>query len=228
MARPVAGYRNAVGEKIPGVTTVLGRFKESGGLLHWAYKTGRTHGYAEGIGKPIPGASLYTERDDAGTAGNLAHDMIECDILGKEFIPPKDPAAGLMIMAKNGFDQYKEWRDQSKMEIIATEQSLVSEVYQYGGTVDAIGRDAKDRIVLLDWKTSNGIYTDYLLQLAAYALLLEERTEWRPTGFHLLRFSKESADFGHHFYGELEAAKRAFPMMVELYKIDAELKKRCK
>ena len=34
--RPKAGYKNAAGEKVPGVTTVIGRFKDSGALLHWA------------------------------------------------------------------------------------------------------------------------------------------------------------------------------------------------
>jgi hypothetical protein len=226
VARPAAGYRNAAGLKIPGVTTVLGRFKDSGGLMHWAYKTGVKHGYAEGKGEPIPGANLYTERDDAGTAGNLAHDMIEAHILGKPLIPATSDA--IYKQALNGFNQYLEWREQSKMEIVATEQSLVSEVFDYGGTVDAIGRDAKDRIVLLDWKTSNGIYTDYLIQLAAYAILLRECTPWRPEGFHLLRFSKESADFAHHYYGELDDAIAAFPLMVKLYEIDVKLKKRCK
>ncbi len=40
MARPAHGYRNAAGNKIPGTTTIIGRFKESGGLLQWAFKQG--------------------------------------------------------------------------------------------------------------------------------------------------------------------------------------------
>ena len=71
------------------------------------------------------------------------------------------------------------------------------------------------------------MYQDYLVQLAAYALLLEEcKPEWTPTAFHLLRVAKESADFAHHFFGELEDAKRAFVLMRELYDIDYRLKKR--
>jgi hypothetical protein len=113
------------------------------------------------------------------------------------------------------------------MEIVATERAYVSERYQFGGTVDAIGRDTKSRIVLVDWKTSSGVYQDYLIQLAAYALLLEEcAPEYTPQGFHLLRVAKESADFAHHYFGELEDAKRAFVLMRELYSLDSGLKKR--
>lgn len=215
MARPAHGYRNAAGAKIPGTTTIIGRFKESGGLLQWAFKQG-----ASGA------ASLYEKRDEAAAAGTIVHDLIEHTILGKPFDPgPVD--AALLSKAQNAHAQFLEWREQSRIEIIATEHVYVSERYQFGGTIDAIGRDMKGRIVLVDWKTSNAVYQDYLVQLAAYALLLEEcRPEWTPTAFHLLRVAKESADFAHHFFGELDDAKRAFVLMRELYDIDYRLKKR--
>jgi hypothetical protein len=215
MARPAHGYKNAAGNRIPGTTTIIGRFKESGGLLQWAFRQGQS-------GAP----TLYAERDKAAEAGTIAHDMIEAFILGKPQ-PVVTAAPELLAKASNAFAQFIEWHEQSRIEIIATETVYVSERHQFGGTVDAIGRDTKGRIVLVDWKTSNAIYQDYLIQLAAYALLIEEiRPEWTPSGFHLLRVSKESADFAHHFFGELEDAKRAFVLMRELYDIDYVLKKR--
>lgn len=215
MARPTQGYRNSAGERIPGTTTIIGRWKESGGLLQWAFKQGQSGA-----------ASLYEQRDAAALAGNIAHDMIECHILGKPQ-PQFTAEQALIDKAANAFAQFLEWKEQTRIEIVATEQVYVSEVYQFGGTVDAIGRDTKGRIVLVDWKTSNSVYQDYLIQLAAYALLLEEcKPEWKPEAFHLLRVAKESADFAHHFFGELEEAKRAFILMRELYGIDQRLKKR--
>lgn len=215
MARPAQGYKNSAGEKIPGTTTIIGRFKESGGLLQWAFKQGQS-----GV------AHLYEERDQAALAGNIAHDMIECDILKRTYVPTVAPIE-LLAKAQNAFNQFKEWQEQTRIEIIATERVFVSERYQFGGTIDAIGRDMKGRVVLLDWKTSNAVYQDYLVQLAAYALLLEEcQPEWKPEAFHLLRVAKESADFAHHFFGELEDAKKAFVLMRDLYDIDKRLKKR--
>ena len=214
MARPYQGYKNSAGEKVPGVTTIIGRFKESGGLLQWAFKQGQS-------GAP----SLYTERDKAAEAGTLAHDMIEANILGIERNLSAEPE--IMAKAHNAFQQFIEWRDQTKLEIVATEKSYVSEKYQFGGTVDAIGKDTKGRIVLVDWKTSNAVYTDMLIQLAAYALLLEEcAPEYKPEGFHLLRVAKESADFAHHFYGELEDAKKQFLLFRDAYELDKLIKKR--
>ena len=215
MSRPAQGYKNAAGDRIPGVTTIIGRFKESGGLLQWAFRQGQS-------GAP----SLYTERDKAAEAGTLAHDMIECHILNKAPVLFSGPDE-IFTKALNAFNQFKEWREQTRIEIVATEKSYVSERHQFGGTVDAIGRDMKGRIVLLDWKSSNAVYTDMLIQLAAYALLLEEcAPEYKPEGFHLLRVAKESADFAHHFYGELDDAKKQFLLFRDAYDLDKLIKKR--
>lgn len=216
MGRPTQGYRNAAGDRIPGTTTIIGRFKESGGLLHWAFKQGQSGA-----------AHLYEQRDEAALSGNIAHDMIECDILGKPFAPPVPVDEKILKAASNAFAQFLEWKEQTRIEIIATETPYVSELYQFGGTIDGIGKDMKGRIVLIDWKTSNSVYSDYLIQLAAYALLLEEcKPEWTPQGFHLLRVAKESADFAHHFYGELEEAKLQFKLFRQAYDIDKKLSKR--
>jgi len=216
MARPTEGYRNKIGVRIPGTTTIIGRFKESGGLLHWAFKQGQSGA-----------ATLYEKRDEAAVSGNIAHDMIESFILGKPQ-PVVKAEPDILARAANAFAQFGEWYEQTKIEIVATERSYVSEKYQFGGTVDAIGRDVKGRCVLVDWKTSNSVYSDYLIQLAAYQLLLEECSDYRPEGFHLLRVAKESADFAHHFYGEVDDAKRAFILMRELYDIDKKLSARVK
>lgn len=218
MARPYQGYKNSAGDRVPGTTTIIGRFKESGGLLQWAFRQGQSG--AE---------SLYEERDKAAEAGTIAHDMIECDILGKEFSPPIGAPADLVAKANNAFLQFREWRAQSRIEIIATETPLLSEEHQFGGCIDGIGKMPNDDIVLIDWKTSNAVYSDYLLQLAAYGLLLKEcKPEWAPKGYHLLRVSKEAADFAHHYYGELSEAESLFLLYRKAYDLDKLLAKRAK
>lgn len=226
MARPASGYYNAAGEKVPGTTTIIGRFKESGGLIQWAYKSGREHERLVAQGKPAP-RHLYDVVQAAADAGTMAHDMIEASILGVEYTPPAATPPEIATKAVNAYQQFLEWREQTGIAIVATERAYVSEALQFGGTVDAIGRDMKGRIVLLDWKTSNAVYSDMLIQLAAYALLLEEcDPECTPRGFHLLRVAKESADFAHHYYGELEDAKEQFKLLRRAYDIDKRLSKR--
>jgi hypothetical protein len=223
MARPKQGYRNAAGEKVPGTTTIIGRFKDSGALIQWAYKQGRLHEDMSHRGIPNAPAYLYDAVDKAAASGTVAHDLIEHYILKAEILESDDKNAS------NAFAQFRHWLEQSRLRIVDTERPYVSEKYQFGGTIDALGEELNGDHVLVDWKTSNAVYTDYLIQLAAYALLLEECNPGPPIkGFHLLRIAKESADFTHHYFGELEDAKRAFILMRELYDLDGELKKRVK
>lgn len=226
MGRPSQGYYNKSGEKVPGTTTIIGRFKESGGLIQWAYKSGREHERMVARGLDAP-RHLYDVVQSAADSGTIAHDMIEAYILGKEYTAPQNTPKDIQDKADNAFLQFLEWRGQTGIKIVATERAYVSELLQFGGTVDAIGKDARGRIVLLDWKTSGAVYADMLIQLGAYSLLLEEcAPEFAPQGFHLLRVAKENADFAHHFYGELEDARQQFRLLRQAYEIDKRLSKR--
>lgn len=220
MPTPKKGYFLADGTPVPGTTTVLGRFKDSGALLRWAWKRG----------KEYPNEDLYASRDEAGSIGTAAHAMVEARIDGA------DPEAREELLeldeegrdkARNAFGMYEEWAAMSNLQIVAQEMQLVSERYRFGGTPDAIGL-VRGQLCLVDWKTSNGVYADYLLQLAAYRLLWEEAHPDQPLtgGFHLCRFSKDHGDFAHHYYRELDSAREMFIHLRAAYEFDKELKKR--
>lgn len=226
MATPKQGYRLQDGARIPGTTTVVGRFKESGGLLQWAFQQGKA-------GK----SSLYEDSKKACDVGTAAHGMIECHINGT---PVDDALQGLepelASKALNAFEQYLAWERQTKIKMLSRYQEiqLVSPEFQFGGTPDAIG-EIDGQIVLIDWKTSNAVYQDYLLQLAAYAHLINYglvMDKWEPLGvtltggFHLCRFSKDHPDFAHHYFGELDLAWQQFKLFREAYEHDKILKKR--
>jgi hypothetical protein len=220
MPTPRKGYFLADGSQVPGTTTVLGRFKESGALLHWAWRRGKEH----------PDEPLYAARDEAGSIGTAAHAMVEASIKGQ------DPEAREELLAldesgrekaRNAFGMYEAWASMSKLEIVDQEMQLVSERYRFGGTPDAIGL-IRGELCLVDWKTSNGVFADYLLQLAAYRLLWEENHPDKPLtgGFHLCRFSKDHGDFAHHYYRELDSAREMFIHLRAAFEFDKELKKR--
>jgi hypothetical protein len=65
MARPKGGYKNAKGEKLPGVSTVAKLIEEPGGLIHWAWQLG------------MDGIDYQEARDQAADAGTAAHAAIE-------------------------------------------------------------------------------------------------------------------------------------------------------
>lgn len=210
---PTHQYRSKSGARVPSVTTILSRFKESGGLIHWSWQLG------------IQGIDYRDVRDAAATAGTAVHLMVECDIRGKDF-DRAQYAPEILEKADTAFTAYKEWRQQTHLQPVATEVALVSEKYQFGGCLDAML--VQGRLSLGDWKASAALYADYLIQIAAYGILWEENHPDQPItgGYHLLRFSKVEGDFSHHFYANLDEAKRAFILMRELYDLSATLKKR--
>jgi hypothetical protein len=218
MPTPIKGYRNKAGEKIPGTTTVIGRFKESGALIAWAYNRGKD------------GYELYESRDKAAELGTIVHSMVESFINdGDEMALTQYLSDKERTQVMSAFEAFKEWFESNNFEIVAQEIKLESEQWQFGGTPDAIAWDSKHRLVLLDWKTSNGVYQDFLYQLGFYRILWNENHPENPLtgGSHLCRFAKENGDFVHHYYPNLDEAERAAILMVELYNIDKGLKKRC-
>jgi len=220
MPHPKNGY-TLDGVRVPGVTTIIGRFKDSNALLYWAFEQGKAAQRGEI-------AKLYDKRDEAAEAGTLAHSMVEAHIHG-ESLPDLSPyPENIQKQAQQGFDNYIQWAENNRIEIVYQEIELISKAYKYGGCPDAIGRDARGRLCLLDWKTSNGVFQDYLIQLAAYRNLWEENNPAMPLdgGFHLCRFDKEHADFTHHFWSELDDAWEQFKLFRKAYDIDKMLKKR--
>lgn len=229
MPTPSQGYRLKDGTRIPGTTTIIGRFKDSGALIKWAYKQGREHEGLAACGKPAP-RDLYEVTQGAADIGTVAHAMVEASINGADpwaVLSASELPQEARAKAHSSFDAYAAWASMSKLEIVHQEIPLVSEVYRFGGTPDAIGR-INGALCLLDWKTSNAVYSDYLIQLAAYRALWEETHPDEPLtgGFHLCRFSKEHGDFAHHFYPELGTAWEMFKRLREAYEFDKELKKR--
>ena len=208
-------YLNAAGKVVPSVTTIIGRFKESGGLIHWAWTEG------------CEGRDYRETRDAAASSGTLAHKMVECEIRGRKF-DEGGLAGHLLEKANRALVMYREWAAQTQLVPVQTEVRLVSERHQFGGTLDAIS--CAGRRALLDWKTSGGIYVDYMIQLAAYRGLWDEAHPDEPIdgGCHLIRFSKEDADFGHYYWSDLSDAWEAFILMRRLYDLDRQLKGRLK
>lgn len=274
MGTPKGGYFSASGEQVPSVTTILGRFKDSGGLMFWAHKVGaeqrdviwrnricaffskfvpaglRGLDFWEKLisqeslailraGDWLPATEqtrLYDVSEAAAASGTLAHDAIEWYIKAQSrghkvedaalYPWPEGTEPTVLKHAQNAYAQFLEWFAQTSVTIQETETGSMSERYKFGGTLDGLGKDAQGRYVLLDWKTSNAIYPDYLIQLAAYAILLEENYGIRVERYYIVRVAKETADFNHASFSDLENEKRAFLTMRELYDMVDKVKKR--
>lgn len=241
---PRIEYRLPDGARLTGTTTILGRFKDSGGLIHWAWTEG------------AEGRDYRDTRERAATAGTIAHEMIEAEITGFGLNPTQIAevwqSRGMeteVANARRGFEGFQRWREQTRLRVLHTEVSLVSDNPSFGGTMDGIGvLEGVERhpLIMFDWKTSNSIYEDYLCQLAAYRHLWEhgranngkdgrpifdvaelQRFGEKIEEIHLLRVDKEWGGFHHHAWplALIDLAWEAFRRMAELYPITAKLKR---
>ncbi len=227
--RPEA-YRLPDGLRVPSVTTITSHRKAGvEGLLVWANRLGQE------------GKDHRDERKKAGDAGTLAHAMVENAIHGRDPLdqitldPSLPDAEKILSQAQTGFKAWEEWSKVMHVEYLTTETPLVSQTFRFGGTPDAVAR-LDGRIVILDWKTSNAVYADYVIQLAAYQALVNESKGRRSlkklasapvANCTLLRFGKEHADYHVHAYPYevMAIAWKAFVHLRQVYDLDAQLRK---
>jgi hypothetical protein len=216
MPHPKAGYRLADGSEVPGVTSINSRFGDKGALLFWAFKRGKD------------GAARLYDDTSAMDIGTCVHSMVEADLHGKPCpaLPP-DFTKEMIQATTNAFENYQREIKRSKAFFMPLEVQLISEKYKYGGTPDAIV-EFDDVIDVGDWKSSNGVYLDHVIQLAAYRNLWNENHPESPAvGARLYRFAKESGAFAEHYYGPetLDLAFKQFVLFREAFDNDKRLKK---
>jgi hypothetical protein len=123
---PPVIYKDHHGNRLPSVTTIIARFRESGGLLYWANQQG------------LEGKTLDQARAEVTTPGTLAHKAVEDHINGR----PETALTGageVTEKARNAYAAYLHWEAINKITFRHTEVSLASEQYAFGGTLDAVG-----------------------------------------------------------------------------------------
>jgi hypothetical protein len=99
-----AGYYLADGTRVPSVTTIIGRFKESGALIHWAWSIGRA------------GKDYREERDKAADAGTMAHAAVAAWAHRQPFVWEGDDPE-VIRNAQMAFAAFEEWAQQTRLRI---------------------------------------------------------------------------------------------------------------
>lgn len=209
---PAITYKNKAGERVPSVTSVISQWgNNKQALLAWAWKQGE---------KGIP---LY-EKPEADI-GSLAHLMIDSDVKGKTLDLGQFPI-GIVEPAKTAYDNFCHWKAAHDFKPVQTEISLISEQYQFGGTIDCIAM-LDGKLSILDLKTGKEVYEDHPVQIAAYAILWMENFPDHSLdgGFHIIRTGKEMAMFAHTYYANFPGAWEAFLHLRALYDLAKEIKK---
>jgi hypothetical protein len=189
------------------VTTIIGNNLgwNKNALIGWARKMA------------MKGIDPYKERDKAGTIGTLAHKLIEYHLHrqigddGWEVDFLDDYAPNDIEKAQKGFEAFLEWEELVSLEPLKMEERLVSEWYQFGGTID-LQANVNGKFSLVDFKTSNGLWPEHVIQLSAYEkLMLESGSIGKgPEDVYILHLPKDDADFHAKPFYDLENYWRVF------------------
>jgi hypothetical protein len=213
--RPPNGYVNAAGQAVPGTHDPISRYMDRSALMHWAHKRG------------MEGLPLYAR--DAIDIGSAVHAMADLDLKGRPDREIENVAreAGHcrdnFDKAMRAFMQFRKWRVSCRLEPIALEISLVSEIHQYGGTPDCIAL-INERVSLVEFKTSAKPFADHLVAMAAHAALWNENNHGRPIeAFHWIGLPKDGGEFQHHAYADLSPQWEIFLCYLECWRLEKGL-----
>lgn len=181
--------------------------------------------------------------EDAGNIGKIAHSHIEKSINAKlnpekyrviPALPVEEPRAMNAIIAAESFML------RHKVRWVATEFKVCSLQHKYAGTCD--GRciaDScddpdccpcffKDKLCIIDWKSSNQLSLEYKLQVAAYRKAFHEEYSQYIEHAFIIRLGKTDGKFQtwHLTRDELQECWLAFEHALGLYKLIKKFKKK--
>lgn len=190
-ASGVRHYKLASGVLAVSVTTAL-KVLDKPALIWWAASKERAHvtmaaeaSFAELIrGTQRPSIEAFRSMmsvklgqgkahqrlaESARNIGTEAHSLIEWRLrryLGESVGPePRISDAAMVAVLK-----FESWARTVGLEPIAVEFPVWDERDKFAGTVDLLARLGDGRLVLIDWKTSSGIYIESTMQSAAYRI----------------------------------------------------------
>jgi len=181
-ARAHQKYILADGTQVVGASTIAKIGDDQSNLIHWAWNLGNKN------------QDYRKVRDKAADIGTITHFAIECFFHGwepdlSEFAPADIEKATI------AFENFLSFWEEQGLTVLEPEVQLVSEKHLFGGTIDAPSVDKQGRVVMLDWKTSSGIYLSQKLQLAAYERLWNEnRPDQRVQRRAVVRIGKEKSN----------------------------------
>jgi hypothetical protein len=126
--------------------------------------------------------------------------------------------------AENALLAFYQWRDAFQLTVLETEVALVSQEYGYGGTIDYVA-EVNGARVIVDLKTSGGIYGDMWVQLAAYGELWKENHPDDPiAGYYILRIDKETGGFDNSYRPNLPEAWVVFKALLRIDRVKKAVK----
>jgi len=92
---------------------------------------------------------------------------------------------------------FQTWAKSNQIELLPHMcEVTVAHSDGYAGTIDAVAIKGNE-LVIVDWKTSNGLYAEHMLQVSAYAKALQLATGMPVNEAWIVRFPREKPEPGN-------------------------------
>ena len=205
-------YRNLAQVIVPGVTTVIGVLDKPA-LVPWAWRLG------------MAGEDMNKTKDLAADIGTCTHYLIECHLTGED--PDLDHFTPFCLReAQILFKEFLKWLKRQQYETLGCEVQLVSENWQFGGTIDWVAKYYGET-TLFDFKTSTGIYQEAEIQMAAYWEMWDENHTGDPIQqVVIIHLDKKTHTMTPHPYVDLELEWEMFKHCRSIYVLKRNIKNR--
>ena len=126
--------------------------------------------------------------DNILNIGSMVHKFCEMWLKGEKFTDPEDP------IIKSCFEKFKRFWTKHKLKVIESEKILYSE-RGYCGTLDLVAKDNNNNLMLIDVKTSKGLFLNMVHQVHGYKLAYEEQTGKKINKMYIVRLPKTNEPF---------------------------------
>ena len=186
---------------VPSVTRIIGIINKPA-LIPWAVKEtvtelatkwqpglAYTQGQIDAILHESKSARFRTSKA-ALNIGSDAHDWLERYVKAQILFTatPEMPENPPVLAAVQSYLDWEKTRQYIKY--IHSERRVYSKRLMYSGTVDLV-MEVNGEIIVADFKTSKGIYPEYMIQSAAYAKGLEEELGIEVAKIAVIRIPKD-------------------------------------
>lgn len=145
--------------------------------------------------------------EEAADVGHMAHAWIE-HYIKLQLNRTTEPLVDLQDeRAKSCCNAALKWMKEHNVRWIDTERKIYSRTYSYAGTMDGkalvdscsnpncCAKSFSNRLSVIDWKSSNYLYIEYLLQTAAYQYATEEELKEQIDDRWIIRLGKTDGEF---------------------------------
>jgi len=232
---PTSHQYRVDGKRLPSVTAITGQIDKSRALLGWSERLASEYlSKIELEGKQITRAdwthaiTLYKQKkDEGGDIGTEVHNWIDEWIsLSPEERTKKELPKDEIVL--NGIIAFLNWVKQYDVKFIENERLIYSKKYKYVGKMDNVytmGSEEHKIIHIGDFKTSNYVGCEAILQTVGYAIAYNEEMKTDYEDLCIQHLNKKTGDFRLIEFKMTPSLKQGFIALTKLKQAVAEANK---